>query len=46
MHHIKATLPEIKQRIASSLAKYQAELSSLGGAMGEGNNVRKAMSQH
>ncbi|ODQ67782.1 putative vacuolar dynamin-like GTPase VpsA [Nadsonia fulvescens var. elongata DSM 6958] len=30
MHHIKATLPDIKTRIHSSLSKYQAELSQLG----------------
>ena len=30
MHHIRNTLPDIKARIAASLAKYQAELSQLG----------------
>ena len=40
MSHIKATLPEIKQRISSMLAKYQTELNGLGGAMGEGSGVR------
>lgn len=41
MHHIKATLPDIKGRIASQLQRYQQELASLGGAMGEqsGGNV-------
>jgi hypothetical protein len=39
MHHIRATLPDIKARIAVQLAKYQAELKSLGGAMGETNPV-------
>jgi dynamin 1-like protein len=39
MHHIRATLPDIKARIALQLAKYQAELKSLGGAMGETNPV-------
>lgn len=37
MHHIRATLPDIKARIATQLAKYSAELKSLGGAMGETN---------
>lgn len=39
MHHIKATLPDIKQKISQNLQKYEAELASLGGAQGEGNNV-------
>ncbi|KAK9448685.1 Dynamin central region-domain-containing protein [Limtongia smithiae] len=30
MHHIKATLPDIKQRISSTLSKYQSELMQLG----------------
>ncbi|ORZ36725.1 Dynamin central region-domain-containing protein [Catenaria anguillulae PL171] len=30
LHHIKNTLPEIKQRIAASLQRYQAELAQLG----------------
>lgn len=30
MHHIKSTLPDIKNRINSTLAKYQAELAQLG----------------
>lgn len=34
MHHIKATLPDIKARIHSSLSKYKAELEQLGGADG------------
>ncbi|OMJ30270.1 Vacuolar protein sorting-associated protein 1 [Smittium culicis] len=29
-HHIKATLPEIKAKVASNLTKYQAELDQLG----------------
>ncbi|KAJ9093603.1 hypothetical protein QFC19_008270 [Naganishia cerealis] len=37
MHHIRATLPDIKSRIAQQLAKYSAELKALGGAMGETN---------
>lgn len=32
LHHIKTTLPDIKARIHSSLTKFQAELSQLGGA--------------
>jgi hypothetical protein len=40
MHHIKSTLPDIKGRITSQLQRYQSELASLGGAMGEGNGVR------
>lgn len=35
MHHIRATLPDIKQRIAQQQQKYNAELQSLGGALGE-----------
>ncbi|KAM0792327.1 vacuolar protein sorting-associated protein 1 [Microbotryomycetes sp. NB124-2] len=38
MHHIKATLPDIKQKISANLVKYEAELASLGGPQGEGNN--------
>ncbi|KAJ2779528.1 vacuolar protein sorting-associated protein 1 [Coemansia javaensis] len=30
MHHIKITLPEIKAKIAATLAKYRAELEHLG----------------
>jgi replication fork clamp-binding protein CrfC len=37
MHHIRATLPDIKSKIQSSLLKYQNELNSLGGPMGEGS---------
>lgn len=39
MMHIKQTLPDIKARIQSSLQKYQAELASLGDAMGLGNSA-------
>jgi vacuolar protein sorting-associated protein 1 len=35
MAHIRATLPDIKARITAQLAKYNAELQSLGGAMGD-----------
>ncbi|KAG7562715.1 hypothetical protein FFLO_01875 [Filobasidium floriforme] len=37
MHHIRSTLPDIKARIGSQLAKYSGELKALGGAMGETN---------
>ncbi|TIB68003.1 hypothetical protein E3Q18_02098 [Wallemia mellicola] len=39
MHHIKSCLPDIKAKISASLAKFQAELQSLGGAHGEGNGA-------
>ena len=35
MHHIRATLPDIKQRITTQLQKYNAELVSLGGPMAD-----------
>ncbi|TFK27351.1 VpsA protein [Coprinopsis marcescibilis] len=35
MHHIRATLPDIKSRISTNLQKYNAELQSLGGSMGD-----------
>jgi dynamin 1-like protein len=38
MHHIRATLPDIKARITSQLQKYNAELLSLGGPLGDGNS--------
>ncbi|PWN30627.1 hypothetical protein BDZ90DRAFT_248277 [Jaminaea rosea] len=38
MHHIRNTLPDIKSKIASQLAKYQAELQSLGGPLGDANS--------
>lgn len=37
MHHIRNTLPDIKQRISQQLAKYTQELAALGGPMGETN---------
>jgi dynamin 1-like protein len=37
MHHIRASLPDIKARITSQLQKYNAELQSLGGPLGDGN---------
>ncbi len=39
MHHIRNTLPDIKNKIGSQLAKFQAELASLGGPMGENNSA-------
>ncbi|BGP37737.1 vacuolar protein sorting-associated protein 1 [Rhodotorula kratochvilovae] len=41
MHHIKATLPDIKAKISQNLAKYEAELASLGGPQGgtDGSSV-------
>jgi len=38
MHHIRATLPDIKARISQNLQKYNAELVSLGGPTGDGNS--------
>ncbi|KAL5635850.1 hypothetical protein ACGC1H_004599 [Rhizoctonia solani] len=38
MHHIRATLPDIKARIQQQLQKYNAELQSLGGPMGDSNS--------
>ena len=38
MHHIRATLPDIKARISTNLQKYNAELQTLGGGLGEGNS--------
>ncbi|KAK7434435.1 vacuolar protein sorting-associated protein 1 [Stygiomarasmius scandens] len=38
MHHIRATLPDIKARITPQLQKYNAELMSLGGPLADGNS--------
>ncbi|CAA7265375.1 unnamed protein product [Cyclocybe aegerita] len=38
MHHIRATLPDIKARISANLQKFNAELISLGGPTGDGNS--------
>lgn len=38
MHHIRNTLPDIKAKISSQLQKYQAELNSLGGPLGDANS--------
>lgn len=39
MHHIRATLPDIKVRIAEQQKKFNAELQSLGGMVAD-NSVR------
>jgi len=44
MHHIRATLPDIKARITSQLQKYSAELITLGGAMGDSNSSNVVLS--
>ncbi|KAG0015020.1 vacuolar protein sorting-associated protein 1 [Podila clonocystis] len=36
MHHIRNTLPEIKAKIQAALAKYVAELATLGDGMSDG----------
>src|SRR5258708_29367666 len=38
MHHIRATLPDIKARITSQLQKYNAELQLLSGPLGDRNS--------
>ncbi|KAF8894706.1 Dynamin central region-domain-containing protein [Infundibulicybe gibba] len=38
MHHIRATLPDIKTRITQQLQKFNAELQTLGGPMGDSNS--------
>ncbi|KAJ3851056.1 P-loop containing nucleoside triphosphate hydrolase protein [Lentinula lateritia] len=38
IHHIRATLPDIKARVSSQLQKYNAELMQLGGFMAEHNS--------
>jgi dynamin 1-like protein len=38
MHHIRATLPDIKARISQNLQKFSAELATLGGPLGEANS--------
>jgi replication fork clamp-binding protein CrfC len=41
MHHIKATLPEIKAKISAGLIRYQQELGGLGDPLGmDGSQVR------
>ena len=38
MHHIRATLPDIKARISKNLSTYQTELLTLGGGMADANS--------
>ena len=38
MHHIRATLPDIKAHITLQLQKYNVELQSLGRLLGDGNS--------
>ncbi|KDQ59640.1 hypothetical protein JAAARDRAFT_126583 [Jaapia argillacea MUCL 33604] len=44
MHHIRATLPDIKARISQQLQKYSAELVTLGGPLGDGNSSNIVLS--
>lgn len=39
MHHIRATLPDIKAKITTQLSKFQMELQALGGSHGEQNSA-------
>lgn len=48
MHHIRNTLPDIKTRISQQLTKFNAELATLGGALGDdnaGNTVLSAITE-
>lgn len=38
MHHIRATLPDIKLRISQQLQKHTAELQSLGGTLADADS--------
>ena len=44
MHHIRATLPDIKARISQQLQKYNQELTALGGPLADGNNGNVVLS--
>ncbi|KAL6307991.1 Dynamin central region-domain-containing protein [Sparassis latifolia] len=44
MAHIRATLPDIKARIAQQLSKFNAELQSLGGPLGDGSSSNVVLS--
>ncbi|TFK72155.1 hypothetical protein BDN72DRAFT_836541 [Pluteus cervinus] len=44
MHHIRSTLPDIKARITQQLQKFNAELVSLGGPLGDGNSGNVVLS--
>ncbi len=38
MHHIRATIPDIKARISQQLTKFNAELQTLGGMHGDSSS--------
>lgn len=38
MHHIRNTLPDIKNKISTQLNKYQTELNGLGGSQSDQNS--------
>jgi dynamin 1-like protein len=42
LHHIRTTLPDIKQKISSGLAKYTLELGQLGDPVDESANLVSA----
>jgi replication fork clamp-binding protein CrfC len=44
LHHIRASLPDIKARISQQLSKYSAELVTLGGPLGEGSEANVVLS--
>ncbi|KAI0694150.1 Dynamin central region-domain-containing protein [Cerioporus squamosus] len=44
MAHIRATLPDIKARISQQLQKYNAELQTLGGPLGDGSSSNVVLS--
>ena len=44
MHHIRATLPDIKARIAQQQQKYNVELQSLGGTAAEASSGNVVLS--
>ena len=44
MHHIRATLPDIKARISQQLQKFNTELISLGGDIGDDNAANIVLS--
>ena len=44
LHHIKATLPDIKQRISQQQQRFTAELQTLGGPMGDGGSGNVVLS--
>lgn len=44
MQHIRNTLPDIKARITQQLQKYNAELASLGGPLGDGSGGNVVLS--